>query len=100
MKIKVISWNVRGVNAPEKRKVIKNFLRNYRADIICLQETKVQEMSVKLARGLGAGRRWNWKTLNAEGSAGGHPFALGQQSHQFSGFRSWKFLCYVLVQNA
>ena len=38
MKIKVISWNVRGVNAPEKRKVIKNFLRNYRADIICLQE--------------------------------------------------------------
>ena len=71
MKIKVISWNVRGVNAPEKRKVIKNFLRSYRADIICLQETKVQEMSVELARGLGVGRKLNWKTLNAEGSAGG-----------------------------
>ena len=28
-------------------------------------------MSVELARGLGVGRRLNWKTLNAEGSAGG-----------------------------
>ena len=71
MKIKIISWNVRGVNDPDKRKVIKNFLRSYRADIVCLQETKVQEMSVKLARGLGAGRNLNWKELNAEGSAGG-----------------------------
>ena len=41
MKIKIISWNVRGVNDPDKRKVIKNFLRSYRADIVCLQETKV-----------------------------------------------------------
>ena len=55
----------------KQREVIKNFLRSYRADIVCLQETKVQEMSVELARGLGVGRRWNWKALNAEGSAGG-----------------------------
>ena len=71
MKIKIISWNVRGVNDPDKRKVIKNFLRSYRADIVCLQEIKVQEMSVKLVRGLGAGRNLNCKELNAEGSAGG-----------------------------
>ena len=76
MKIKIISWNVRGVNDPEKRKVIKNFLRSYRADIVCLQETKVQEMSVELARGLGVGRRLNWKVLNAEGSAGAY-FCFG-----------------------
>ena len=71
MKVKIISWNVRGVNGPEKRKVIKNFLRSYRVDIVCLQETKVQEMSVELVRSLGVGRRLNWKALNAEGSAGG-----------------------------
>ena len=71
MKVKIISWNVRGVNGPEKRKVIKNFLRGYRVDIVCLQETKVQEMSVELVRSLGVGRRLNWKALNAEGSAGG-----------------------------
>ena len=86
MKIKIISWNVRGVNALDKRKVIKNFLRSYRTDLVCLQETKVQEMSVELVGSLGVGRSLNWKALNAEG---GHPFALGQQSYQFSGFRSW-----------
>ena len=71
MKFKILSWNVRGVNAPDKRKVIKNILRSYRADIVCLQETKVQEMTIDLVRSLGVGHRMNWKALNAEGSAGG-----------------------------
>ena len=71
MKIKIISWNVRGVNDPDKRKVIKNFLRSYRADLVCLQETKVQEMNTVMVRSLGVGRRLNWKALDAEGSAGG-----------------------------
>ena len=71
MKIKILSWNVRGANAPDKRKVIKNFLRSYRADLVCLQETKVQEMTIDLVRSLGVGHRLNWKALNAEGAAGG-----------------------------
>ena len=71
MKIKILSWNVRGANDPDKRKVIKNFLRRYRADVVCLQETKIQEMSIELVRSLGVGRNLNWKVLNAEGSAGG-----------------------------
>ena len=71
MKFKILSWNVRGANAPDKRKVIKNFLRSYRADLVCLQETKVQEMTIDLVRSLGVVRQLNWKELNAEGSAGG-----------------------------
>ena len=71
MKFKILSWNVRGVNDPEKRKVIKNFLRSYKADVVCLQETKIQEMSIDLVRSLGVGRQLNWKAMNAEGSAGG-----------------------------
>ena len=71
MKFKILSWNVRGVNDPDKRKVIKNFLRSHRADLVCLQETKVQEMTIDLVRRLGVGRCLNWKALNAEGSVGG-----------------------------
>ena len=41
MKIQILSWNVRGVNDPDERKVIKNFLRTHRVDLVCLQETKV-----------------------------------------------------------
>ena len=71
MKIKILSWNVRGANDPDKRNVIKNFLRRYRADVVCLQETKIQEMSIELVRSLGVGRHLNWRVMNAEGSAGG-----------------------------
>ena len=71
MKIKILSWNVRGVNDPEKRKVIKNFIRIHRVDMICLQETKVQDMNIDIVRSLGVGRFLNWTALNAEGSAGG-----------------------------
>ena len=71
MKIKILSWNVRGVNDPDKRGVIKNFLRTNRVDLVCLQETKVQEMNNGMARSLGVGRFLNWRALNAEGFVGG-----------------------------
>ena len=71
MKIKILSWNVRGVNDPDKRRVIKSFLRSNRVDLVCLQETKVQQMNNVTARSLGVGRFLNWRALNVEGSAGG-----------------------------
>ena len=71
MKIKILSWNVRGVNDPVKRSVIKSFLRSNRVDLVCLQETKVQQMNIGMVRSLGVGRYLNWIALDAEGSAGG-----------------------------
>ena len=71
MKIKILSWNVRGVNDPEKRRVIKSFLRSNRADLVCLQETKAQQMNNVMACTIGVGRFLNWRALNAKGSAGG-----------------------------
>ena len=70
MKIIILSWNFRGVNDPDKRKVIKNFLRTHKVDLVCLQETKVQEMNNVMARSLGVGRFLNWKALNAKGPQG------------------------------
>ena len=71
MKIKILFLNVRGVNDPDKRRVIKSFLRSNRVDLVCLQETKVQQMNNIMARSLGVGRFLNWRALNAEGSVGG-----------------------------
>ena len=71
MKVKIMSWNVRGVNDPDRRKIIRNFIRYQRVDLVCLQETKIQEMTVTVARSLGVGRLSGWRALNAEGSAGG-----------------------------
>ena len=40
-------------------------------DLVCLQETKVQEMNNVMARSHGVGHFLNWKALNAKGTAGG-----------------------------
>ena len=56
MKVKIISWNVRGVNDLEKRKVIGNFIRAQRVDLVCLQETKIQGMNKALVHNIGVGR--------------------------------------------
>ena len=36
MIVKIISWNIRGANNKEKRKIIKAYLRSQKADVVCL----------------------------------------------------------------
>ena len=39
MLIRILSWNVMGINDKDKRRVVKAFLRIQRANLVCLQET-------------------------------------------------------------
>ena len=71
MKMKLFSWNVRGANNPDKRNIIRNFIRSQRVDLVCLQETNFQEMSEADARSLGVGRLAEWRVVEAEGTAWG-----------------------------
>jgi hypothetical protein len=40
--MKVISWNVRGLGRVDKRKEVRNLVREKNPLIVCLQETKLQ----------------------------------------------------------
>ena len=71
MKLKLFSWNVRGANNPNKRNVIRNYIRSQRVDLVCLQETKLQKLSSIDARNFGVGRLADWRAMEAEGSTGG-----------------------------
>ena len=71
MKIKILSWNVRGANVVAKRKVIKAFIKMQRVDIVCLQGTKISEVSQGLIRSSGVGRFLEWASLRAKGALGG-----------------------------
>ncbi|RVW45209.1 hypothetical protein CK203_067527 [Vitis vinifera] len=71
MKLKILSWNVRGANDRNKRKVIKALIRSQKVDVVCLQETKIQEMSQGVIHSLGVGRFLGWGAVNARGAAGG-----------------------------
>ena len=70
MKIRLLSWNVRGANDSSKRKLIKALIRNQKVDLFCLQETKIHAMTDGVVRSLGTGRFLEWETLDAFGSAG------------------------------
>lgn len=41
--MKIISWNVNGIRAVHKKDLFLPFLKKYKPDILCLQETKAEE---------------------------------------------------------
>ncbi|RVW16145.1 hypothetical protein CK203_074270 [Vitis vinifera] len=71
MKLRLVSWNVRGANDSSKRKVIKAMIRSQRADLVCIQEMKIQTMTEGVVRSLGSGRFLDWGAMGAQGSTGG-----------------------------
>ena len=71
MRIKILCWNVQGLNDIEKRKLIKGVVRNQKLDLVCLMETDVKEMSVQMVNYVGVGRFLNWASVDARGAAGG-----------------------------
>ena len=56
MKIRIVSWNVRGLNEKNKRMIIRAFIRAQKVDLVCFQETKLEEMSDGMFHSLGGGR--------------------------------------------
>ena len=71
MKLRILSWNVRGLNNSRKREVVKNFLRDWKGDVICLQETKLDLVDQKIIRSLWGNMYVGWEALNAVHTAGG-----------------------------
>lgn len=52
MSLKLISWNVKGLNSPIKRQRVLSHLAKLNADIVLLQETHLTDVeSLKLKRG-------------------------------------------------
>ena len=71
MRIKILCWNVRGLNDLEKKKLIKGVVRNQKPNLVCLLETKVKEMSLQMVKSVGIGRFLIWASVDARGAAGG-----------------------------
>ncbi|RVW89154.1 hypothetical protein CK203_040262 [Vitis vinifera] len=71
MKLRLLSWNVRGANDSSKRKVIKAMIRSQKVDLFCIQEKKIQSMLEGMVRSLGSGRFLDWGAMGAHGAAGG-----------------------------
>ena len=71
MTLQLLSWNVRGVNNPRKREVCKNLLKDWKCDIVCLQETKVSSTDTVFVRSLWGSPFIDWAVLDVVQSSGG-----------------------------
>ncbi|GMQ05984.1 hypothetical protein CsSME_00050757 [Camellia sinensis var. sinensis] len=71
MRLKLLIWNVRGLNDKGKRAVVRSLLKSARADVMCLQETKMECVGVDVVRDIWGGWHVDWAFQPAIGAAGG-----------------------------
>ena len=71
MRIKILSWNVRGANNAEKRKLIQTYVKMQKVDLVCIQETKLKLFTRRMIRSLTVGKFVDWVAAYAEGAMGG-----------------------------
>lgn len=71
MKPKLLSWNVKVLNEGDKHLRLKNKLRQWKADVSCLQESKLEFVSSSVVRNLWGCQHVDWSYLASRGASGG-----------------------------
>ena len=71
MSLQLVSWNVRGLNNPQKREVRKNLLKEWKCNVVCYQETKLSSLNSSVVRSLWGSPFLDWVAMDAVNSAGG-----------------------------
>lgn len=85
----MLNWNVRGLNNPNRRDVVRDMVTSTRATIVCLQETKLQCFDDRLiAQTLGYQFTGNYSYLPAAGVRGGILIAVSDNHFRLSSSRT------------
>jgi endonuclease/exonuclease/phosphatase family metal-dependent hydrolase len=71
MNAKILSWNVKGLNERDKRLQVRNLLKFWGADVVCLQETKLYLITRAIVRSLWGIHHIDWLYLGSIGASGG-----------------------------
>ncbi|XP_070009518.1 uncharacterized protein [Nicotiana sylvestris] len=69
--VKIISWNVRGLNRRDKRSIVNSLFESWKADIYCLQESKLEGDVQSFVKQIWGFRWVIFGCLEASGSRGG-----------------------------
>ena len=71
MKLKMMSWNVRGLNDLQKRLIVRNLLQEWNCDVVYLQETKLAGVDRQMIGSLWSCPYVDWVALDADQTTGG-----------------------------
>ena len=77
MNLKILSWNVRGLNNFHERDFMKNMLKEWQGDVVCLQEIKLDSINSTIVKSLRGSPLVDWAVLDAIHTAGGILLAWG-----------------------
>ena len=77
-KIKVLSWNVRGLNEKDKRLAVRQTVLLEKPDVICFQETKMSVMNNSVIQQACGRRLKDSEYKGADGTKGGILFAWNE----------------------
>ena len=79
----LLNWNVRGLNSPARRKVVRDLARDTACTIACLQETKMQAIDDAIVcESLGPSFRASLVFLPASGTRGGALLAVHEDYYR------------------
>ena len=70
MNVKIIFWNVRGLNEQDKRRRVRNLIRKWGPDVVCLQETKMGLINRAVICSLWGDQHVDWSYLGSCGASG------------------------------
>jgi hypothetical protein len=71
MKHKILTWNVRGLNEGKKRLRVRRLLSQWKVDIVCLQETKLDLITLDLVQSIWRCPYVEWSYVASNGASGG-----------------------------
>ena len=71
MNLKLLSWNVRGLNNSRKGDTVKNLLKEWKCDVVCFQETKLDCTNSSVMKSLWGRPFVDWAALDAIHTEGG-----------------------------
>lgn len=67
----IVSYNIRGLGRRENRKDVKALLRKVKADVCCIQESKLEKVSSRIIKSIWGNTPHDWEFAKSEGSSGG-----------------------------
>ncbi|OVA19313.1 hypothetical protein BVC80_521g126 [Macleaya cordata] len=71
MELKIISWNIRGLNSFDKINVIKDIVKKERVSVIAIQETKMSKVSDWFIKSFWGSDSYDWLHIPSNDRSGG-----------------------------